>query len=73
MNSGYESFYQWRRTGIPAFGQGGAGVGTPGNTIPLRWQYPLSEINYNSSNYQAAIQSQYGGADDLNAKMWLIK
>lgn len=73
MNSGYESFYQWRRTGVPAFGQGGVGVGTPGNTIPLRWQYPLSEINYNSSNYQTAIQSQYGGVDDLNAKMWLIK
>ncbi|WP_457832664.1 SusD/RagB family nutrient-binding outer membrane lipoprotein, partial [Staphylococcus aureus] len=36
MNSGYESFYQWRRTGVPAFGQGGVGVGTPGNTIPLR-------------------------------------
>ena len=73
MNSGYESFYQWRRTGVPTFGQGGAGVGTPTNNIPLRWQYPLGEINYNTTNYQSAIQSQYGGTDDLNAKMWLIK
>ena len=73
MNSGYESFYNWRRTGIPAFAQGGPGVGTPSNTIPLRWQYPLSEINYNSDNYKAAIQSQFAGNDDLNAKMWLIK
>ena len=73
MNSGYESFYQWRRTGVPAFAQGGAGIGTPNNKIPLRWQYPLGELNYNTDNYKAAIQSQYGGSDDLDAKMWLIK
>lgn len=73
MNSGFESYYQWRRTGVPSFGQGGAGIGTSNNQIPLRWQYPLSEINYNSSNYQSALQAQYGGTDDLNAKMWLIK
>jgi hypothetical protein len=41
--------------------------------IPLRWQYPADELNYNSSNCQAAITSQYGGTDDVNAKMWLIK
>ena len=73
MNSGYESFYQWRRTGVPAFAQGGNGIGTPNSTIPLRWQYPLGELNYNTDNYKSAIQSQYGGTDDLNAKMWLIK
>lgn len=73
MNSGYESFYNWRRTGVPAFNQGGAGIGTSSLTIPLRWQYPLGEINYNTDNYKASIQSQYGGTDDLNAKMWLIK
>lgn len=73
MNSGYESFYNWRRTGVPTFAQGGPGVGTPSNTIPTRWQYPLGEINYNTDNYKAAIQSQFGGTDDLYGKMWLIK
>ncbi|RTL60852.1 MAG: SusD/RagB family nutrient-binding outer membrane lipoprotein [Sphingobacteriales bacterium] len=73
MNSGYEAFYNWRRTGVPNFNQGGAGVGTPSNKIPLRWQYPQGEINYNNKNYQAALQSQFGGTDDINAKMWLIK
>ncbi len=73
MNSGYESYYNWRRTGFPAFAQGGVGIGTPNNQIPLRWQYPQDEINYNGDNYKAAIASQYGGTDDLNAKMWLIK
>jgi hypothetical protein len=73
MNSGYEAFYNWRRTGVPTFNQGGAGIGTTNNAIPLRWQYPVSEVNYNADNYTAALQSQYGGTDDVNAKMWLIK
>jgi hypothetical protein len=73
MNSGYESFYSWRRTGVPALAQGGDGVGTPTKTIPYRWKYPLGEINYNIDNYKVAIQSQYGGTDDVNAKMWSIK
>lgn len=73
MNSGFEAYYNWRRTGIPAFSQGGAGIGTSNNLIPLRWQYPQDEINYNNNNYKTAIGNQYGGNDDLNAKMWLIK
>jgi len=73
MNSGYESYYNWRRTGIPTFSQGGVGIGTANNQIPLRWQYPQDEITYNNANYTAAIASQFGGKDDLNAAMWLIK
>lgn len=73
MNSGYEAFYNWRRTGIPAFSQGDVGIGTSNNQIPLRWEYPQDEITYNNVNYTAAITSQYGGNDDVNAKMWLIK
>jgi len=73
LNSGFESFYQWRRTGVPTFKEGGVGIGTPTFKIPLRWQYPVDEANYNTNNYKAALSSQYGGTDDLNAKMWLIK
>jgi len=73
LNSGFEAFYQWRRTGVPAFKEGGVGIGTPTFKIPLRWQYPVDEVNYNKTNNAAAISSQYGGTDDLNAKMWLIK
>ena len=73
LNSGFESFYQWRRTGVPAFKEGGVGIGTPTFKIPLRWQYPVDETNYNSNNNKAALTAQYGGTDDLNAKMWLIK
>ena len=73
MNSGYESYYNWRRTGIPTFSQGGDGIGTPGNKIPLRWQYEQAEITYNTTNYTSAIGSQFAGKDDLTAPMWLIK
>lgn len=72
-NSGYEAFYNQRRTGVPSFAQGGAGIGTPSNMIPVRWQYPQDEINYNNANYKASILAQYGGKDDVNAMMWLIK
>jgi hypothetical protein len=73
LNSGFESYYQWRRTGVPTFKEGGSGIGTPSFKIPLRWQYPVDETNYNPTNNKAALQSQYGGTDDLTAKMWLIK
>ena len=73
MNSGYEAFFNARRTGIPALSAGGSGTGTTTGTIPRRWLYPLSEINYNASNYKTSITTQFGGTDDVNKDMWLIK
>ncbi len=73
QNSGWEPFYNWRRTGVPAFSEGAAGIGTSNNTIPLRWLYDNNEIVANAANYNSAIQSQYGGADDVTKAMWLIK
>ena len=37
MNSGLEAFFNFRRTGIPALSQGGAGIGTSHQLIPKRW------------------------------------
>ncbi len=73
QNSGWEAYYNWRRTGVPAFSQGGPGIGTSSNMIQLRWLYDNNEIVANSANYQAAIQSQYDGTDDVTKAMWLIK
>ena len=70
-NSGYEAYYQWRRTGVPTFSTG-PGIGNSG-VIPLRWQYPTAELSTNKDNYTAAVQSQYGGDDNINSKMWIIK
>lgn len=70
-NSGMQGYYQWRRTGVPAFSVG-AGSGN-GGVIPLRFQYPSNEITANGTNLAAALQSQFSGADNIDGKMWLIK
>lgn len=72
-NSGWEAFYNYRRTGIPPFAQGGSGIGTPTNQIPRRWLYPAAESAYNTTNYKAALSSQFGGSDDISKDTWLTK
>jgi hypothetical protein len=71
QNSGYESYYNWRRVGVPTF-QGGSGVGNNG-VIPVRWAYPVSEQTQNASNWNKALSNQGFSADDLNQTMWLLK
>jgi hypothetical protein len=76
VNSGWEAFYNWRRTGVPNFSQGGDGIGTPNNQnlIPRRWQYPNDEAVYNTTNYNSAISSQFGGSgDNVSLDTWLTK
>ena len=70
-NSGYEGYYNYRRTGVPAF-QGGSGVGNNG-IIPKRWAYQSSEQSQNKANYTAALSAQQFSANDLNQTMWLLK
>jgi hypothetical protein len=70
-HSGLESYFAYRRTGVPTFT---TGPGTDnGQRIALRFQYPASERTANTANYTAALQSQYGGNDDINGVMWILK
>lgn len=69
-NSGLEGYYQWRRTGVPAFSEG-TGSSASGK-IPLRFQYPSGELSTNTDNVKAALTSQFGGSDDIFAKMWIL-
>ena len=71
MNSGMEAYFNWRRTGLPTFYKG-VGTGNSGR-IAVRWIYPLSERTTNTSNYKAAIASQFGGKDDINDLIWMLK
>lgn len=75
MQTPYLSYYDYRRTGYPAF---------PINPVsnlnsdeptkmPMRWLYPNSEFEYNKVNVEAAIQKQYAGDDDVNAIMWILQ
>lgn len=70
-NSGRESYFNYRRTGFPTFDIGPAN--NNGGKIPLRWKYPVSEFENNTLNVKATLSSQFGGSDDINAAMWLIK
>lgn len=71
QNSGWEAFFNWRRTGVPEFSVG-VGTGNSG-AIPKRFQYPSSERTTNGENWNAAVTAQFGGDDSINGAMWLIK
>jgi hypothetical protein len=70
-HSGLEAYYNYRRTGVPTFTTG-PGTGN-GSRIAQRFQYPTSERTANTTNYQAALASQYGGNDDINGAMYILK
>ena len=70
-HSGFESYFTYRRTGVPNFTTG-PGTGN-GSRIAWRYKYFSSEQSVNAENYEAALQSQYGGNDDINGVMWLLK
>ena len=71
MNTGWEAFFNQRRTGIPTFSLSNQII-NPGG-IPKRWMYPQNEIQLNLQNMNAALQRQFGGQDDINSEMWLLK
>lgn len=71
-HSGLESYFTYRRTGVPTF-ETGPGTGNSGR-IAMRFQYPSNEKNTNSVNYSAALKAQgYGDNDDINGIMWILK
>jgi hypothetical protein len=71
MHSGWEAFYEQRRTGIPTLS---VGPGTYNNMmVPKRWLYPQTEYDNNLGNVNAAVQNQYSGNDDVNNTMWLLQ
>ncbi len=69
-HSGLESYFTFRRTGVPTFG---TGPGTGNNQkIPSRFQYFSSEKTANAENYKQALV-QYAANDDINGVMWILK
>jgi hypothetical protein len=70
LNSGWEAFFNQRRTGIPDFAVGPATQN--GGQIPKRWLYPQSELDNNFENVAEAVNRQYAGNDNVNGTMWLL-
>ncbi|WP_188466429.1 SusD/RagB family nutrient-binding outer membrane lipoprotein [Marivirga lumbricoides] len=72
LNTGWQIFYEQRRTGFPEFNIDGGGILNAGK-IPKRWMYPESELVNNNKNLQTAIQRQFSGGDNINGNMWLLQ
>jgi hypothetical protein len=69
------AYFLERRTGYPQIPINPAtslNINNP-DALPVRWLYPSSELNYNKANLVDALNRQYGGVDDINNKMWLLK
>ena len=67
---GLESWYDFRRTGLPSFivpGQDNVN----NNQVPVRFLYPDNEQTLNTENYQNAVSKM--GSDDINIKGWWEK
>lgn len=66
--NGFEAWSEWRRTGYPD-----NLVSPDGANVPRRNSYVANEQFNNTKNYQAAIQRQFSGNDDLYGRVWWDK
>lgn len=71
----YEAYYDYRRTGYPVLPinpESSKNVTAP-DRIPVRYMYPEREYNYNRTNLEEALNRQFGGSDNINDVMWILK
>jgi hypothetical protein len=68
----YETWSNWRRTGIPALTPVNFPNNATGNTIPRRFPYPSAEAVNNPDNYGPAHNGVPGG-DLLTSRVWWDK
>ncbi|NLR56567.1 SusD/RagB family nutrient-binding outer membrane lipoprotein [Chitinophaga polysaccharea] len=74
QGSNYNAWYEHRRTGYPVFILNATtNLNTPTTQFPVRWLYPANELSFNNANMDAAVQRQFGGSDNVNSVMWLLK
>ena len=75
MQDAQYSYFEYRRNGYPVFPINPATSLNENNKngLPLRWLYPGSETDYNRENLIVALNEQYGGYDEVNKVMWLLK
>lgn len=74
MQLPYQPYYDYRRTGYPVLPinpETSLNFNAP-DKLPVRWQYPDTEISYNTENVEEAIERQYG-SDEVNKLMWILK
>jgi hypothetical protein len=73
-SSNNTAWYEHRRTGYPAFKLNSfTNLNLPSTQFPVRWLYPSNELSYNTENLNEALARQYGGNDNVNEVMWILK
>ncbi|MBS1681714.1 MAG: SusD/RagB family nutrient-binding outer membrane lipoprotein [Bacteroidetes bacterium] len=65
----YETFANWRRTGIPALVPVNYPNNVTGGTIPRRLIYPQNEAAVNTDNYNSAV-AKINGGNTLVGRVW---
>lgn len=74
LNAPYNAWFEYRRTGYPELKiNPESNMNQPSTKMPVRWMYSQDEYDHNSDNVTAAVQSQFGGVDDENQVMWILK
>ncbi|GAA3972095.1 SusD/RagB family nutrient-binding outer membrane lipoprotein [Mucilaginibacter dorajii] len=71
LGDGWESWAEYRRTGLPKLLDPVPGSLSPGQKIPRRQQYPQTEHDLNLTNYNAVIARQ--GPDAQDTRMYWDK
>lgn len=74
MHNTYWCYYDYRRTGYPEIPiNPQTNLNPDPNKMPMRWMYDKREYDYNREALDEALQRQFGGNDDWNELMWIIK
>lgn len=71
LGNGWESWAEYRRTGLPKLLDPVPGSLSPGQKIPRRQQYPQTENDLNKTNYNAVIARQ--GPDAMDTRVYWDK
>ncbi|WP_244525853.1 SusD/RagB family nutrient-binding outer membrane lipoprotein [Sphingobacterium wenxiniae] len=75
LQSEFHTYYDYRRTGYPKWKINPATSlnSEAPSKMPVRWRYPATEFSFNTENVDAAVSRQFGGIDDINQLMWILK
>lgn len=68
----YETWANWRRTGIPALTPVNYTGNATGGTIPRRMTYPATEASDNKANFNTAV-SRLSNGNTMTSRVWWDK